>query len=296
MLDNPSIDSQREATLSVIAFREAPELGALALTGDDGASFLQGYVTSDTRGLDEGWQPTAFTSLKGRVTATALLRQTAADHIDIVVSADLVEALQTGLAKYLMFARCELNAVDAPIFAYLGEGPDSQQWFDGAGLCLNDPPVGAEPALTDAAWHEARLGAGVAWVSAATTDTFLPQMLGLIERGYVSFDKGCYLGQEVVARAAHRGEVKRGLVHLAWTGSAAPRPGDDVCRDGKRIGTITDCTPQNEVTEGHGDAASQGSALAVCRIDAAAESEIGTEAKSDLEAADGTWAASHSAI
>ena len=72
------------------------------------------------------------------------------------------------------------------------------------------------------------------WLEAATSGTFLPQMLALDELGAVSFTKGCYLGQEVVARAQHRGKVKRRLTHLEWSG-APPSVGEEI-RDGSGRG------------------------------------------------------------
>ena len=68
------------------------------------------------------------------------------------------------------------------------------------------------------------IDAGFGLVSAPVCEKFLPQMLGLTDIGAVSFDKGCYLGQEVVARAQHRGEVKRRIRRFRYRG-AAPTPG-----------------------------------------------------------------------
>jgi hypothetical protein len=64
-------------------------------------------------------------------------------------------------------------------------------------------------------------------------------MLGLLDLGAIDFDKGCYLGQEVVARAQHRGKVKRTLQRLQWTGSTAPEIGGDISKaGGKTVGSI----------------------------------------------------------
>lgn len=226
-----------------VAHRSAPELTLLTLSGSDCASFLQGYVTADTAVFNDSWQGCAFTNLKGRVVATALARRREADVIELVISSDLVEPLQAFLAKYLMFARSTLSVSEQTVVTLLGDVAPSERWFDGAGLRLE----GSQEAdtLEAAAWHQARLNAGIAWVSAATSEVYLPQMLGLVELGYVSFDKGCYLGQEIVARAAHRGEVKRRLTRLAWRGATAPAEGDDVLQADKRIGSIVDasCSP-----------------------------------------------------
>ena len=75
------------------------------------------------------------------------------------------------------------------------------------------------------------------WLTADTSGRFLPQMIGLDRIGAVSFSKGCYLGQEVVARAQHLGEVKRKLSALDWSG-IAPSPGTVVEADGRNAGTV----------------------------------------------------------
>ena len=84
----------------------------------------------------------------------------------------------------------------------------------------------------------ALIAAPYAWVSAATSDMFLPQMLGLEQAGAIDFHKGCYLGQEVVARAQFRGAVKRKLVTTQWQGSP-PEAGAKVADQGVVIAVAT---------------------------------------------------------
>jgi len=71
--------------------------------------------------------------------------------------------------------------------------------------------------------NAALINAGLALVNSDSSEQYLPQMLGLASSGAINFDKGCYLGQEIVARAQHRGAVKRQLVRLTWQSS----PGQD---------------------------------------------------------------------
>ena len=88
------------------------------------------------------------------------------------------------------------------------------------------------------AFANACVEAGFVVVSKPVAQAFLPQMIGLTDVGAVSFSKGCYLGQEVVARAQHRGEVKRKLRRYRFDGRA-PVTGDDVMQDGAKVGTVT---------------------------------------------------------
>jgi folate-binding protein YgfZ len=89
----------------------------------------------------------------------------------------------------------------------------------------------------------------IPWLSAAVSASFLPQMLGLVDLGAVDFAKGCYLGQEVVARAQHRGQVKRLLRVLQFTGADALEPGAAIVdAAGKPAGTVIQSTPSGAAT------------------------------------------------
>jgi folate-binding protein YgfZ len=91
-------------------------------------------------------------------------------------------------------------------------------------------PAGAE------CWNWVQIEAGVPWITVATQDQFLPQMIGLDALGGVSFDKGCYTGQEIVARTHYLGEVKRKL-RLAHTRGRI-RAGDALLAAGRQCGTV----------------------------------------------------------
>ena len=91
-------------------------------------------------------------------------------------------------------------------------------------------PVGAE------CWNWLQIQAGIPWITAPTQDQFLPQMIGLDAIGGVSFDKGCYTGQEIVARTHYLGEVKRKLRRGCTTGDV--RIGDALLATGEKCGTV----------------------------------------------------------
>ena len=88
-------------------------------------------------------------------------------------------------------------------------------------------------------WDLLDVRAGIAHVCAATSETFLPQMLDYDQLGAVSFTKGCYLGQEIVARTQHLGRPKRHLHALLWTGTSVPAIGQSLIKlDEGRAGTL----------------------------------------------------------
>lgn len=244
-----------------------PHMAVLELQGSDASGFLQGYLTADTNALD----PTravfgAYCDIKGRVIADLLVVTTDGGLL-LATHQSLVEPIRESLAKYLAFSRCKL--IDARndwlVFGLLGSDVDGAteatapwavQRHDGCvQVALPGPTGWLCIATTDQAshvwstfrdarggpepWLEREITAGIAHLEAATSGHFLPQMLGYEELGGLSFSKGCYLGQEVVTRAQHRGQVKRRLGR--WTFSDAPPPaaGTPLLDDGDaRCGTV----------------------------------------------------------
>ena len=138
----------------------------------------------------------------------------------LVVDASVADRLEQEMSKYLLFSRSRLNRESTPATAF-SLPPTGCRWDEADGNAL----------------AEACVESGVVIVRDVTSDAFLPQMIGLVDIGAVSFAKGCYLGQEVVARAQHLGEVKRRLAALNWSG-AQPSPGAEVEAKGRRVGTV----------------------------------------------------------
>ena len=195
-------------------------LAGLTLAGPDAETFLQGYLTCDVETLREGvGTPMAYCNIKGRVLANGWAHGRA-DRIELIVHASVADLLAAHLSKYLVFARSRFGP--ASLYRTLVAGEPQ------AAIELRPPGWFAVPAPdTDEAVHSGAgtdldrlcIGAGFAVVSAPVSERFLPQMLGLTDIGAVSFTKGCYLGQEVVARAQYRGEVKRRIRPFSFRGS-----------------------------------------------------------------------------
>lgn len=187
-------------------------LAELTLAGPDAANFLQGYLTCDMDALEEeAALPMAYCNIKGRVLANGWARGRP-ERVSLIVHASLAEALSAHLSKYLVFARSKLE-----------QGPNRSLLGAPRGGGVELPPLGQVLAPADDAGPFADLDrlcidAGFAVVSAPVSERFLPQMLGLTDIDAVNFEKGCYLGQEVVARAQYRGEVKRRIRRYRYRG------------------------------------------------------------------------------
>lgn len=197
----------------------APNLVALQLAGADAAQFLQGYLTADMSEIKpNAGLPMAWCTIKGRVLANGWVAGTS-EAVTLLVDASVADALEREMRKYLLFSRSKLDPIAVPETLAL---PPTE--------CVAGE--GAE-ALADACAK-----AAFVVVNSDTSESFLPQMIGLTDIGAVSFAKGCYLGQEVVARAQHRGEVKVRLRRYESAGNTPLAIGDDLLDGTRRVGTV----------------------------------------------------------
>ena len=234
-----------------------PELALLRFTGGDTLTFLQGYLTSDAFKLSEdNLSPTALCNLKGRVVANGWCNKHHND-VNLIVHRSMAGPLIGFLKNYLVFSKTQLLDCTAShlIFGGIDSDEDSgirsgdgltlhliEDWEAARELYEHAPPLSHQ--LSHQQWSCRLISAETALVSLPVSERFLPQMLALERSGAVDFDKGCYLGQEVVARAQHRGQVKRELATLTWRGERPAAGTEFQTTDGLAGGVVI----QAEVT------------------------------------------------
>lgn len=203
--------------------------GVIRAQGADAASFLHGQLTQDFALLDrEHARLAGFCTAKGRLLATLVGWRGGDDEILLALPAETLAATLKRLSMFVLRAKCKLTDASGEFAVYglLGSSPAGawtlvrdgaavQIALPGAGRALRvqpldaPPPAGAAMTPDDWAWAEAE--AGMAWVRGATVEVFVPQMINFEVLGGVSFKKGCYPGQEIVARSQYRGTLKRRL-------------------------------------------------------------------------------------
>ena len=208
-------------------------LACLEFIGPDAASFLQGYVTADLDRLDARQAlPMACCDIKGRVVASGWAVG-GAQHVRMLVHDTVADDLAANLGKYLPFAKSKLSRCGTGLrFCPKADGETVRLPPTSWGVVFD---AGSDDGHGDFA--AACAEAGFVVLEAALAGAFLPQMIGLTDAGAVSFSKGCYLGQEVVARAEHRGRVKQRLGSYRFdTGS--PTPGADALAGDAKVGTV----------------------------------------------------------
>ena len=230
-----------------------PQLGVIRVVGEDAASFLHGQLTQDfaLMGLSQA-RLAAFCSAKGRMMASFVGVKRNHQEIWLVCARDLLAPTLKRLSMFVLRAKAKLSDASAEVAVY-GLVGDGQGWppavwakaDEGEVSLVRLPPAQGraralwlapadatpdQPVLDLALWLWLDVHSGVATVSAPVVEAFVPQMLNYESVDGVNFKKGCYPGQEVVARSQFRGTLKRRayLVHA----DAPLAVGDSVFHEG----------------------------------------------------------------
>ena len=249
----------------------------LHISGPDSLTFLQGQTTCDTQEVG-GARATQglYCTPQGRVVCDFLLLQLEDGHFAMRMRRDIREHAASVFGKYIVFSKAQLDATNdewrvvavwgeaaaATLEKALGVKPAARHEAVTAGSCiavqLDDSghafecygrdveallevlSEAAQP-CEESAWQRMQILAGIPRIEAATIEMFVPQVLNYDLTGHISFTKGCYTGQEVVARLHYRGKSKR-RTFLAQPGEAAGA-GDPVFSvDGAQsIGNVVNC-------------------------------------------------------
>lgn len=255
----------------------------LHVSGEDAESFLQGQFSNDIAALSQpGSQLSTWSSPKGRViTLFRVLR--VADGFLIKISSELIEPVLKRLRMYVLRAKVVIEPRDDLIAvgisgdkatATLSNLPESiDQTVALSSTCWITRVRGAKPRFEligdaeqlaeickqgveagqwadEAAWRLQDIDAAVPSVNAATTEAFVLQMMNLQHIDGVSFKKGCFPGQEVVARMQYLGKLKRQMYRMQYEGEELPVAGDEIFKQGggSAAGKIVDAVAVKDNT------------------------------------------------
>ncbi|MEP6996429.1 MAG: folate-binding protein [Betaproteobacteria bacterium] len=235
-------------------------LAVLQIAGPDAAAFLQGQFTNDVAALGPGaTQYSAWCSPKGRMLANFLLRRSGEASYELLLPAGLSETIAQRLRMFVLRSRVTVadtssttvrlgvagSGASAAMRTTLGEAPavhavaalgelvvaalPGPRYIvavapEAAARCWDRLTAVCRPAGF-AAWQWATICAGIPVITPPTADLFVPQAANWDALGGVSFQKGCYAGQEIVARTQYLGRLKERLA-LAHLDVARPVSGD----------------------------------------------------------------------
>jgi len=236
----------------------------LCVSGDDAAAFLQSQLTNDVEALAVNRaQWNGWCSPKGRLLATFLLVRRPEGFL-LMLPAEIAGAIAKRLGMFVLRSKVKIADVSdryarrgiigrrtgpAPMQVVEDEGAILVGLEEGRAVAFMPPDRAPAPDAGADAWELAAIRAGVPIITAATQEAFVPQMANFELVGGVSFRKGCYPGQEIVARMQYRGGLKRrmALVHLG--GGERPLPGQSVYSAAfgeQAAGTIVNAAPAPE--------------------------------------------------
>ena len=202
----------------------APEYGLLHFRGADARKFLQGQLSNDLNALKPyELMLAAAHSPQGRVLALLRLAALANDHVIALLPAELVETTSAGLRRYVLRAKVAISSevADDALAEVAVQVPAFVPFLEGQARAR-------------------AIAAGIAQVYRATSGEFVAQMLNLDCIGAISFTKGCYTGQEIIARSHYRGRTKRRLQRFESVDAVALEVGESVRLGDGRSARIVD--------------------------------------------------------
>ncbi len=272
-------------------FSRLPLFSVLRFAGADAESFLQGQLSNDIGLLKDGrTQLSAFNTPQGRVISILRLRQTP-EGIFALLPTDLAPTVVQRMQRFVLRAKVQIEALTnwvaggcfdvaecSAARAHALPSIDSAErqhmvWFsnpDGRVIVTAPAAIWQSSPLhlksgtagqAEQRWLAADIAAGLPQVLAATTEIYVAQMLNLDRLDAISFDKGCYTGQEIIARTQYRGRIKRRMLRYRLDGGAAPAPGTPLLSGADKVGAVLFGAPAQAGPE----------ILAVMTLDAARE-------------------------
>jgi folate-binding protein YgfZ len=225
------------------------EARMITLKGFAVKDFLQGYLTSDSARINSSLpSPMALCTLKGRVLANGWALELA-DGVGLIVHRTLAEDVINFLKPYAMFAKCTFHTVETAV--NIEACKDTKRCFLTNWAVANEQESALGEGDISATLSALMAEHGMVFINKTLSQKFLPQMLNLHVTGAVDFDKGCYLGQEIVARAQFRGAVKRGIDQFTWQGEQ-PAAGDDWLDQTHGKGTVISTAASGDAANGNG--------------------------------------------
>jgi tRNA-modifying protein YgfZ len=267
---------QTEVEKNIIA--ELPQFVLIRFSGEEAQKFLHGQLSNSVEKLGAHQaQYTSYNSPKGRMMASMLLWRENADYL-LMLPASLRETIQKRLAMFVMRAKVKVTDASAEFICFGVAGKQSAQILtEITGLKVDSAmqssanenaqiiKLGAERFMLIAkqpadairekikarpetasvdVWNLLDIRAGIAWITPATQEQFVAQMTNYELIGGVDFKKGCYPGQEIVARTQYLGKLKRRMYRIHVDSALAA--GDELFSadfDGQASGMIVNAAP-----------------------------------------------------
>lgn len=279
-------------TVTPVSAARLDGFGVLIISGPDRVEFLQGQLTQDIQILESaGTALAGWASAKGRLLASGQLIATG-DEIWWPLPTDIVAGVANRLQMFVLRANVKMVISTMPVMGLFGidkqnhvqiagenvlinnqpsrladdsvvarvAGDSNRAWLIGPSAGASAPELAMQVAVKST-WVRESIRTGQPFIVADTQEMFVPQMLNLDLIGAISFDKGCYVGQEIVARTQNLGRIKRRMYRFSADEPTGLKPGAAIYGPDNTTGKIVLCSEH----------ALPGEMLAVVPIDAATE-------------------------
>jgi hypothetical protein len=212
------------------------DLRCVTLQGPDAGAFAQSQLTVDIERIEPAhWFPAAWCDRKGRAQAFMMVTR-GEQNVHLLLPASTADTIAHRMRPYTIGREVQMNDSRPVAGTESPSGADVRLAFDSGRAVSRSGTESKDEAATHR-WRLSDLRHGLPWLNAETEGRHLPQWLGLDEIGGLDYDKGCYPGQEVIARLHYRGTIKQRLRGLA-ANTPADIPGHNrvVADDGKTVG------------------------------------------------------------
>ena len=249
-------------------------LGIIELQGSDSAEFLQGQMTQDIFSIEDSQAlVTSILNPQGRIVSTAFVFKRGESFM-LMVNNEVRDKLIAWLSRFILRSEVEITKSEDNVF---GLGQENAKklcsvlnleakdiGFESGESCLKTIEADDKRAflvcksenfldnlsisvLSTKDWKMADINAGIPTIYKANIEKFIPQMVNLDLINGISFSKGCYTGQEIVARVQHKGKVKQRMFHI--TGRVSNKkidPGTAILFADTKVGTIIESLEYND--------------------------------------------------
>ena len=248
-------------------------LGIVEIKGGDSAEFLQGQMTQDIYSIEDSEATlTSVLNPQGRIISTAFVFKWGESFI-LMVSNEVLDKLIAWLSRFILRSEVEITKLEDSIFGLNQENAKKlcnilnvetkDIGFESDESCLKTIEADDERAflisksenllddlsistLTTKDWKMSDINAGIPIIYGENIEKFIPQMVNLDLINGISFSKGCYTGQEIVARVQHKGKVKQRMFRI--TGKASNKkidPGTAILCEDTKVGTVIESLEDN---------------------------------------------------
>ena len=226
--------------------KDLEHLRVLTISGEDAGELLQGQMTQDIRKLeDEKIHITSFCNVQGRVIASAFI-QGRNDQYDLILSSEIIDDLENHLKRYVLRSKVVIEqSIEKTFGSYKSDVNEDIKEY---GSFKNDPervlilstqaPKSIDNFISTEEWIRCDIENKIAIIDKESSEKFIPQMLNLDILDAVSFSKGCYTGQEVVARVQHRGKIKQRMFKFKTENENLISHGSEIHHESKKVGTV----------------------------------------------------------